>query len=135
MPFLSLYERVWFFRRTKQLLVDVVQCVEGDTIHKLPTGPTLPHQERAYQAIVATRAHHEQKANMNETGLNHSFATDSRWATEDSLSSIPKSGPLWSSWTRVVGKDGGREVNYYTKLSWGWRTHVIGKEEKNVGVE
>ncbi|KAK7071030.1 hypothetical protein SK128_004209 [Halocaridina rubra] len=37
------------FNRTKQLLIDVMQCVEGNIVGELATGPTLPTEEERYK--------------------------------------------------------------------------------------
>nr|XP_053647746.1 ras GTPase-activating-like protein IQGAP1 [Cherax quadricarinatus] len=68
------------FNRTKQLLVDVIKCVEGGVIGELVTGPTLPPQEEKYRSIVHTRGQQEHQAKLNHTTLNrsNSFLSETR---------------------------------------------------------
>ncbi|KAK8406021.1 hypothetical protein O3P69_007029 [Scylla paramamosain] len=60
------------FNRTKQLLVDVIRCVEGNVIGELVAGPTRSPDEEKYRAIVLTRAQQEHQAKLNHTALNRS---------------------------------------------------------------
>ncbi|KAK3863384.1 hypothetical protein Pcinc_030834 [Petrolisthes cinctipes] len=68
------------FIRTKQMLIDVIRCVEGGVIGKLVSGPTLPTQEEIYRTIVTTRGQQEHRARLNHTELNQStsFQVDNR---------------------------------------------------------
>ncbi|XP_042230712.1 ras GTPase-activating-like protein IQGAP3 [Homarus americanus] len=68
------------FSRTKQLLVDVIRCVEGGVVGELVTGPTLAPQEEKYRSIVHTRNQQEHQAKMNHTALNrsNSFLSETR---------------------------------------------------------
>ncbi|KAK7073799.1 IQ motif-containing GTPase-activating protein 3, partial [Halocaridina rubra] len=68
------------FNRTKQLLIDVLQCVEGNIVGELATGPTLPTQEERYKKIVLNRNQQEHQARQNHTFLNrsNSFLAETR---------------------------------------------------------
>lgn len=68
------------FSRTKQLLVDVLRCVEGSSIGHLVTGPTLSPQEERYRSIIHTRTRQEHQAKLNHTALNrsNSFLAETR---------------------------------------------------------
>ncbi|XP_071537174.1 ras GTPase-activating-like protein IQGAP1 isoform X2 [Panulirus ornatus] len=68
------------FNRTKQLLVDVIRCVEGAVVGDLVVGPTLFPQEEKYRNIVHTRSQQEHKAKLNHTALNrsNSFLAEAR---------------------------------------------------------
>ncbi|KAL7632218.1 UNVERIFIED_CONTAM: hypothetical protein RMT77_017468 [Armadillidium vulgare] len=78
------------FNKTKQLLVDVVQCVDGDDLFRLTTGPTLPEQEQKFQQIISTRLNNELTAKKNETDLNTSndFLTDSKTSLSESKTKL-----------------------------------------------
>ncbi|ROT61787.1 Ras GTPase-activating-like protein IQGAP2 [Penaeus vannamei] len=56
------------FSRTKQLLVDVLRCVEGSSIGQLVTGPTLSPQEERYRSIIHTRTRQEHQAQAQPHG-------------------------------------------------------------------
>ncbi|XP_045597721.1 ras GTPase-activating-like protein IQGAP1 [Procambarus clarkii] len=68
------------FNRTRQLLIDVIKCVEGGVVGELVTGPTLPPQEEKYRSIIHTRNLQEHQAKMNHTELNrsNSFLSEAR---------------------------------------------------------
>ncbi|XP_066938179.1 ras GTPase-activating-like protein IQGAP1 isoform X2 [Macrobrachium rosenbergii] len=68
------------FNRTKQLLVDVMQCVDGCTVGELATGPTLSHHEEKYRTIIQKRKEQEHRAKQNQTSLNrsNSFLSETR---------------------------------------------------------
>ena len=70
----------WFIFRTKQLLVDVIQCVDGDSIQSLCSGATSPNQEMKYRSIIQSRTQQEKEAKLNHTTLNrtNSFLSDTR---------------------------------------------------------
>lgn len=58
------------FTRTKQLLTDVINCVQGNIIGNMATCPTLAPQEQKYRAIMSTKSAQQQQAKLNNTTLN-----------------------------------------------------------------
>ncbi|CAL4074100.1 unnamed protein product [Meganyctiphanes norvegica] len=59
------------FTRTKQLLIDVINCVPGKKVSDMATCPTLAPQEQKYRAIMSTRSAQQQQAKLNNTTLNN----------------------------------------------------------------
>ncbi|XP_050690760.1 ras GTPase-activating-like protein IQGAP1 isoform X2 [Eriocheir sinensis] len=68
------------FNRTKQLLVDVIRCVDGNAIGELVVSPTRGPDEEKYRAIMLIRAQQEHQAKLNHAALNRSpsFLSETR---------------------------------------------------------